>query len=87
MDAQPVSPQDTEWEIDHPAYRVYFHDAHHTSYEYRLTGADVDEVLAWAEANAAGRTYVAYVEVSASKGLVRLLGQDPNAHHLQDDPP
>ncbi len=50
-----------------------------TSYEYEVTGGDVDEVIAWAEATAAGRTFALYACVpNDGLGLVRLLGTDPN---------
>ena len=38
-----------------------------------------DEVIAWAEATAAGRTFVLYACVPHDGlGLVRLMGTDPN---------
>ena len=44
-----------------------------------MTGGDVDEVIAWAEATTAGRTFVLYACVPYDGlGLVRLLGTDPN---------
>jgi hypothetical protein len=75
-----IDPRDQRWEVDTPAYRVYFHDARGTSDEYELTGADVTEVLAWAEAERRGRTYVAYVCATSRDGLglLRLAGADPN---------
>jgi hypothetical protein len=89
MQAQPVDPRDNRWEVSRPSYRVYFWErlepervgSGWSSNEWRLEGADVDEVLAWAHARAAGRPFVAYVEVPLSQpdglGLVRLLGTDP----------
>jgi hypothetical protein len=42
--------------------------------------ADVTEVLSWAEAQRARRTFVLYACVpSHGLGLVRLQGNDPNA--------
>jgi hypothetical protein len=52
------------------------------SEEFEVTGADVGEVIAWAEATAGeDRTYTLYVLVGHGddKGLIRLAGQDPNA--------
>jgi hypothetical protein len=75
-----IDPRDERWGVDTPAYRVYFHDARGTSDEYELTGADVTEVLAWAETERRGRTYVAYVCTTGRDGLglIRLAGADPN---------
>ena len=44
------------------------------------------EVLAWAEENAAGRSYVVYaaVERGETQGLVRLFGVDPTIHRGDD---
>ena len=89
MRAQPVDPRDERWEDSRPVYRVYFWkrlqperaDSGWRSDEWRLEDADVDQVLEWAHAKAAGRRFVAYVEVTRSQpdglGLVRLFGTDP----------
>jgi hypothetical protein len=89
VQAHPVDPRDERWEDSRPAYRVYFWDrleperadSMWRSDEWRLTGADVDQVLEWAHATAAGRQFVVYVEVTRGSvdglGLVRLLGTDP----------
>jgi hypothetical protein len=48
-----------------------------------LEGAhNAREVLAWAEENAAGRSYVVFaaVERGQDRGLVRIFGIDPTAH-------
>jgi hypothetical protein len=80
MDVIAVDPRDETWAVDRPRYRVYFHEVNGTSDEYEVTGADVDEVIAWAEKQAGQRTYVLYVCVPANGlGLVRLAGADPNA--------
>jgi hypothetical protein len=62
MHTTPVDPRSSGWEVDQPAYHVYFWrppssvpDAMWTSDEWRLTEADVHEVLAWAEDQAKGR--------------------------------
>ena len=59
MHAMPVDPRISRWEVDQPAYHVYFWqlssnvpDAMWASDEWRLTEADVHEVLAWAEERA-----------------------------------
>lgn len=79
VDIVGVDPRDQTWELDAPRYRVYFHDATGTSYEHEVSGADVGEVLAWAEAERHGRTYVLYACVPHNGlGLARLAGTDPN---------
>ncbi|WP_432503337.1 hypothetical protein [Kineococcus arenarius] len=59
--------------------------ASRASDEHRLHEAeDVEQVLAWAQAHAAGRSFVVYVEVEEhaptgrQRGLVRLHGRDPD---------
>ncbi|EYR62014.1 hypothetical protein N866_12755 [Actinotalea ferrariae CF5-4] len=80
VDIRAVDPRDQTWELDRPNYRVFFHDAHGVSDEYELRDADVVEVLAWAQDQAAGRTFVLYACVPGDGlGLVRLQGSDPNA--------
>lgn len=80
MHVVPVDPRDQTWELDRAAYRVYFHDPDGTSEEFGVTGADADEVLAWAEAGRGPRTFVLYACVPGDHGLglVRLAGRDPN---------
>ncbi|MBB5102562.1 hypothetical protein [Streptomyces spectabilis] len=79
MHVRGVDPRDTTWEQDDATYRVYFWDRSSTaSDEYEVTGADVEEVLAWARAKAAetGSAYTLYVRVTddGRPGLVRLGG-------------
>lgn len=76
----PVDPRDQTWELGRLTYRVYFHDAGGASEEHEVRDADVDEVLAWAEAERGARTFVLYACVPTDGlGLVRLHGSDPNA--------
>jgi hypothetical protein len=76
-----VDPRDQTWEVPHPKYRVYFHDASGASDEYEVEGADVPEVLAWAEAKRGDRTFLLYACVARNgPGLLRLHGHDPNEH-------
>jgi hypothetical protein len=80
VDVRRVDPRDQSWEVEHPNYRVYFHDAGGGQDEYEVRDADVTEVLSWAEAQRARRTFVLYACVpSDGLGLVRLQGNDPNA--------
>jgi hypothetical protein len=92
---EPIDPRDTEWEIDDPAYRVYFSrqsiapsevPQEHMGYachEHRLSGvADVAEVLDWTQHRVQpDQTYVLYVEHrdAGRPGLLRLMGVDPTA--------
>jgi hypothetical protein len=93
MHAMPVDPRISRWEVDQPAYHVYFWqlssnvpDAMWASDEWRLTEADVHEVLAWAEERARGRRVTVWVEVvsDGKTGLVRISGWEPTR---SDDPP
>jgi hypothetical protein len=85
MRVQPVDPRDTRWEVDHPAYRVYFWQqgsrpgAGWTGEEWQTEGADVQEVLTWADADELRRPYIVYVccERDGVPGLIRLCGTDP----------
>ena len=74
-----IDPRDAGWEDPQPAYRVYFHDARGASDEYEVTGADLQSVLEWADAEKGDRTYVLYAcALVDGIGLLRLQGQDPN---------
>lgn len=46
--------------------------------EYEVTGADVDEVLQWANQRAGSRTFVVYalINIDGNLGTVRVYGQD-----------
>ncbi|MFE0174606.1 hypothetical protein ACFWZ2_20000 [Streptomyces sp. NPDC059002] len=79
MHVRGVDPRDTAWEHDDAVYRAYFWDkAQGASDEYEVTGADVEEVLAWVRARAAGTgsAYTLYARVmdGGRPGLVRLGG-------------
>ena len=84
MEARPIDPRDTKWEVDSPLYRVYFwerqKDGGYWSDEFGLDGVSgVEEVLRWAEEGAQGRTFVVYAALTlgGEPGLVRLAGVDP----------
>jgi hypothetical protein len=86
MEARPVDPRDTEWEVDRPTYRVYFWRGQprggYASEEFELRGAaDVHEVLSWAEQRAEGRLVTIYAvrDGADGRGLIRLAGVDPTA--------
>jgi hypothetical protein len=97
----PVDERDGGWEQAHPRYRVCLHGSGERSTggwtaTYDVTGADVVQVIDWAQRQAGGtRTYaVALVhddearEVSHpgdGRGLVWLVGMDGNQHD-PDDP-
>jgi hypothetical protein len=86
MYASPVDPRINRWEVDQPAYRVTFWQqssspsgAGWTSDEWRLTEADVHEVLAWVDDQANGRRVTVWVDLAhdGEPGLVRLSGWEP----------
>jgi hypothetical protein len=80
VDVIGVDPRDETWGVDQPAYRVYFHDERGASDEYEVRGADVEAVIAWAEAHRDRRTYVLYACAPLDGvGLLRLAGRDPYA--------
>src|SRR5688572_22126988 len=92
MHVTPVDPRDASWEVDQPAYRVYFWRRPQTAHdmpvdqvmwwsdEYEITGADIDEVLAWTHASAGPHGLFTLWVVSrhgGELGLIRLLGFEP----------
>ena len=86
MQARPVDPRDTRWEVDAPAYRVYFWQQSPgsagpgwASEEWEITGADVGEILGWASQDTQHRQYTLYAccTCNGERGLIRLLGHDP----------
>ena len=80
MDVVAVDPRGQTWEVVHPRYRVYFHEPNGASDEHEVTGADVGEVIAWADQQRGRRSYVLYVCVPTDGiGLLRLAGRDPSA--------
>ena len=91
---RPVDPRDTAWEVDTPAYRVYFWlqppgsspsgegQMAWVSDEYEVEDADVAVVLEWANSKTSpGQTFTLYalVNCNGTPGLVRLAGTDPTA--------
>ena len=84
MRAEPIDPRDIRWERDEVAYRVYFWRGAGTSDEWRVTEADVSEVLAWARENAQGRRITMWVEHTdnGELGMIRLEGWEPTRSKL-----
>jgi hypothetical protein len=91
---RPVDPRDTAWEVNAPAYRVYFllqppgpppsgeEQMAWVSDEYEVEDADVAVVLEWANSKASpGQTFTLYAlaHCNGMPGLVRLAGTDPTA--------
>jgi hypothetical protein len=74
---EPVDPRDARWERHDVAYRVYFWQGT-SSDEWRLTEADVTEVLMWAREKARGRHLNLWLEheENGELGLIRLAGWD-----------
>ena len=89
MDAQPIDPRDIQIEWDATVYRVYFWSADGGRCdEYELSGArDVREVVAWADANAAGRVAEIFVrhDHPPQHGLIRLAGARPPQDRSERD--
>jgi hypothetical protein len=77
--AEPIDPRDTRWERDEVAYRVYFWRGAGASDEWRVTEADVSEVLEWAREKAQDRYITMWVEHTAhgDLGMIRLEGWEP----------
>ncbi|UMG91102.1 hypothetical protein [Nocardioides sp. TF02-7] len=89
-----VDERDSSWEDDHPRFRVYLHGSGESSTggwtdTYDVTGADVLQVIDWAQRQAGGSsTYaIALVHDDADeerrnpghgRGLVWLVGMDGN---------
>jgi len=90
MEAVGIDPRDTTWEDHFPAYRVYFWSGSRqsgwASDEWRITDADIPEVIEWAETNAGGRYVTIWVEAwnHGRLGMIRLQGWEPTR---PDDPP
>src|SRR5215475_4759234 len=78
-----IDPRSVRWEIDQPSYRINFWqqssghgDTGWASDEWRLSDADVHEVLAWVDAEADGRRFSVWIEVvlDGEPGVVRRGG-------------
>jgi hypothetical protein len=99
MEAQSTDPRDGRWRQDATAYRVDFWrplgglaprelgiGVMFASDEWLLTGVrDVVEAIAWADANADGRTYTLYAVLDRggdARGLILLRGIDPTRGHV-----
>lgn len=93
-----IDERDSRWEDPRPRFRVYVYDSCEVSTSgstevYEITGADVLQVIDWAQTHAgAERTYsVALVRVrerpggDAESGVVWLVGVDGN-DDTADDP-
>lgn len=93
MEVTGVDPRDVFWEVQLPTFRVYFWDRPPdisaysgpvglTSDEYEVTGADIHDVISWAnryaESNLTYAIYLLVSNLSNEKGMVKLAGQDPN---------
>ncbi|RYP88244.1 hypothetical protein EKO23_02565 [Nocardioides guangzhouensis] len=79
MKVTPTDPRAIGQITDEPAYVVVLHRGSDAE-GFRLTGTlSVHEVMAWAEARAAGRTVQVFVEVDTGddRQALRLLGRAP----------
>jgi hypothetical protein len=80
VNVRPIDPRDQDSEVDHPAYRVLLYGTGAANW-WEITGADVLEVVAWAEVQPDGQngTFTVYATLHRAEGveLVRLHGPDP----------
>ena len=83
MQARLVDPRDARWEVDAPAYRVYFWEPASgssgpgwASEEWEISDTDVREILDWASRDTKHRKYTLYAccACNGELGLIRLLG-------------
>jgi hypothetical protein len=95
MNVRHCDPRDMKWRHEPLAYRVYFWrplggtterpadiGIPYESDEFELTDArNVMEVIEWANADSAGRTYTLYAVsedgVGGRRGMIHLAGVDP----------
>ena len=86
IEARPVEPRDVTISVDAPTFRVYFWRSPPSlaCREFEVTGADVDEIIEWAEDHkAAGETYELGVLTPVAEMqegdvvLTRIKGTDP----------
>lgn len=87
MQVDRVDPRDIQWEVEFPAYRVYFwrhasesDSSGWASEEWELQVDNVSDALAWAEENSKLRPFAVYARVPPADGigLIRLFGSDPS---------
>lgn len=83
-----VDPRDQQWADDDPIFRVYFWKqlgaSAFESDEFELSGADVNQALAWTEERRDGRTFALYLrrDDASGRGLVLLAGADPTSNPM-----
>lgn len=87
IEARPVDPRDVNIPVDAPTFRVYFWRSAPSlaCREFEVAGADVDEIIEWAEHNkAADETYELGVLTRVAGMhdgdlvLTRIKGADPS---------
>jgi hypothetical protein len=95
-----VDERDNNWECNEPRFRVYLHGSGETSTSgwtdtYDITGADVLQVIDWAQKQAGDSlTYAvalvwddkaqAELNPGGGRGLIWLVGYDGNANVFKD---
>lgn len=101
IEVEAVDERDSSWEDHEPRYRVYLHGSGPdatlgSTWTYDLTGADLLQVIDWAQRQAGDRLTYAVALVrdspdeerlnpSGGRGLVWLVGMDGN--DVTDDAP
>jgi len=82
LNARPVDPRDTRWEVWSPAYRIFLWSRSNEAWasrEFEIGAADVDDVLDWIREQSDAEMFTLYATVDRGDdlGLVRLAGTDP----------
>ena len=86
LNARPVDPRDTRWEVWSPAYRVFLWSRSNEAWasrEFEIGAADVDDVLDWIREQSDAEMFTLYATVDRGDdlGLVRLAGHGPHGAH------
>ena len=85
MHIEDVDERDSTWEQHESTYRIYFATGPHRAIRtVDVTGATLSEAHEWAKATAPAGALIAIALVgrnsSGHKGLIWLIGMDPNDH-------
>lgn len=94
-----VDERDNNWEVSGPRFRVYLHGSGETTLgwtdTYDITGADILQVIEWAQRQAGDSLTFAValvhddvareeLEPGRGRGLIWLVGMDGNTHPIDD---
>lgn len=89
MNIEEVDERDSSWEQHESVFRVYFAEGVGRAIStFDLSDATFGEVHKWAKKNASDDTLIAIAlvirDARGMKGLIWLLGMDPNSEPLSD---